>query len=537
MSALCERVVEMRKIFRTIYEVLNSGIVSNRNTSGSAGLDRVLKSTRLEDKIYSDVRKGDESLDNIETGCTVKLPTFPALSRDVYQSFYSLNVRRNDEGSLSNTAKMFNSYILNSIMSGDEYTTIKPVCEGRQLPAYDAASEFISNIANDLDDLLKKAGGDKGALNTLEKLAQQEDLLKRELDKLLESRDQQEPSPELDRQIVEKADKAASKSQQVEAVGRLIRDNLLKNKEAIGGIVAQAVQAACEKAEETAQVLNMWGSGEDNADPQKMKLDRGVVDRVRNSKTLLEVAKHLGRFKEMMAKARKNSYEYGRGEKYTLVFGNDLNRVLTSEFSMLAAPETIPLFLRKYQNKRLKQYKRREPVYKGCGDIIMCLDESSSTKDDAAWGKAVALALLDIAMSGGRKFALIHFAGKDKYKTDLFIPGGYDTEDVFTAAETFLNGNTDFETPLTEALRLIEYEGFDNADIIFVTDGICELPEVFRDELIQKQMASGFTVTGVLLDVESPGMEFSVKQFCEKVYRTSELARDSIVEAIISKRV
>ena len=63
---------------------------------------------------------------------------------------------------------------------------------------------------------------------------------------------------------------------------------------------------------------------------------------------------------------------------------------------MLAAPETLPLFLRKLQRKSLKQYQRREPIYKGSGDIICMLDESGSTAAQASWCKAVALALLDI---------------------------------------------------------------------------------------------------------------------------------------------
>ena len=70
--------------------------------------------------------------------------------------------------------------------------------------------------------------------------------------------------------------------------------------------------------------------------------------------------------------------------------------------SMLASPKTMPLFLQKYQRKQIKQYQRREPIYKGMGDIICCLDESDSTEGDpAAWGKAVALTLLEIAASGG----------------------------------------------------------------------------------------------------------------------------------------
>lgn len=204
---------------------------------------------------------------------------------------------------------------------------------------------------------------------------------------------------------------------------------------------------------------------------------------------------------------------------------------------MLAVPETIPLFLRKYQNKGLQQYKRREPIFKGSGDIVMCLDESGSTKNDAAWGKAVALALLDAAMAGGRKFAIIHFSDEGRFKTDLFIPGEYDTSDVFAAAETFLNGNTDFATPLREALRLIESENFENADIVFTTDGICELPEAFRNEIKQKQVAYGFKITGVLMDIESPGMDFSLTPFCEEIFRTSELSCEKIVASLLSKRI
>ena len=206
-------------------------------------------------------------------------------------------------------------------------------------------------------------------------------------------------------------------------------------------------------------------------------------------------------------------------------------------FSLLAVPDTIPLFIRKYQNKNLHQYKRREQIFKGAGDIVVCLDESDSTLDDAPWGKAVALALLDAAMAGSRKFALIHFSSRRKCKTDLFLPGAYTTDDVFAAAETFLDGGTNFETPLNEALWLIEGEGFENADIVFVTDGICDLPEAFCDEVAQKKAAYGFKVTGIVMDAESPGMDFSLKPFCGDIYRTSELSRDNIAEVIISSRV
>ena len=205
---------------------------------------------------------------------------------------------------------------------------------------------------------------------------------------------------------------------------------------------------------------------------------------------------------------------------------------------MLASPQTMPLFLRKYQQKQIKQYQRREPIYKGMGDIICCLDESDSTEGDpAAWGKAVALTLLEIAADGGRNFALVHFARKGRFQTDLFRPGAYTMADKMTAAETFLGGGTNFETPMREALRLMWEDGYENADVVFITDGQCKMPESFLEDLRKEQTERRFTITGILLDSGNPGMDFSLKAFCQNIYCTSELAGEDIVRKLVSTRI
>ena len=263
-----------------------------------------------------------------------------------------------------------------------------------------------------------------------------------------------------------------------------------------------------------------------------------LLRRVRQSQSLVDISRYLGRFREIFAQGKKNGYAYGRGEKYSLELGNDLSKALTSELAMLATPETTPLFLQKYRTKQIKQYRRREPVFKGMGDIICCLDESASTSGDpAAWGKAVAMTLLEIAASGKRRFALIHFAGSGSVQTDVFIPGAYSADDKIRAAETFLDGGTNFETPMRRALELMESGGFQNADVVFLTDGECELPKDFITELHTEQAARRFTVTGILLDKGKDCFDFSLKPFCQKIYRTSELTGDDIVRAIVSERV
>lgn len=90
-------------------------------------------------------------LDQIEQRVEKQLHTFPALSRDIFQSFDSLLPRRNPEDTVSSAARKFNAPILDHVMRSEDYPTLKSVCEGRELPAYKAAVEFISKTAGNRD--------------------------------------------------------------------------------------------------------------------------------------------------------------------------------------------------------------------------------------------------------------------------------------------------------------------------------------------------------------------------------------------------
>ena len=524
----------MLKPYQTIEDVLASPWARQPQAERVERTDRVLRSTKLENNIYHDLRKEDIAMDEIEKSAGEKLRSFPALSQDVFQSFYSLMPRHNDETVLSSAARKFNAPILGHITQSEEYPTLKEVCEGRELPAYEAAAEFVSEASKELDNLMRQLGGKKDALNTLEKLEQAQEAAAQRLTELLEQYDVVHPDdPSLNRDVIKAANEAESKRRQVEAVTKLIDNSAMQGKAAVGGIVRHALSAASEKAEEVQSIIGAWS--DEPGDLQRTPANLTLLERVRASEPLRDVSRYLGRFREIFAQGKRNGYAYGRGEKYSLELGNVLSRALTSELAMLAAPETLPLFLRKYQRRQIKQYRRREPIYKGAGDIICCLDESGSTAGEcAAWGKAVALTLLEIVESEGRKFALIHFSGPGRFQTDLFLPKQTTVEDKLRAAETFLDGGTDFCTPMNEALRLMKEEGFDNADIVFITDGECLLPEEYISNLQKEQSARRFTITGILLDQGNAGMDFSLKPFCQNIYRTSELTGEAIVRELVN---
>ena len=94
----------MLKPYRTVQDVLSSPWAQVQRVKRSPQqTDRVLRSTKLEDSIYRDLRMEDTGMDEIENSAGEKLHSFPALSRDIFQSFYSLMPRRNADDDLSSS--------------------------------------------------------------------------------------------------------------------------------------------------------------------------------------------------------------------------------------------------------------------------------------------------------------------------------------------------------------------------------------------------------------------------------------------------
>ena len=250
----------MRKAYHSIRDVWDSpwGNISS-DAAQQQKTDRVLRSTKLEDSIYADLRDPDDSMDALEADAKEKLSTFPALSRDVFKSFYSLMPKRNEEDTLSCTAQKFNSKILDHVMNSEDFPTIKSICEGRELPAYEAASDFTARTAGELDTLLKDFAGETDALGTLEKLQKAQETAAESLAGLLERlRASDERNATMEQAAVDAANLAESKRQQVEAVSRMIDTATAQQKEEIDAIVSRASKSAARKAEEVQSIIGAW---------------------------------------------------------------------------------------------------------------------------------------------------------------------------------------------------------------------------------------------------------------------------------------
>lgn len=246
-----------RKAFRTIADVLHSPIaeLAALRRKPAQKTDRVMRSNKLEDSIYAELREDDTEMDLTENAAAQRLKSFPALSRDVFQSLYSLAPRKNDADMLTAAAQRFNAPILDHVAQQDDYPTLKNICEGRSLPAYEAAAEFTARAAEELDGLLSELGGDKGTLNTLEKLETARDAAAEELAKLLNAQATGETTEPDKQALINAANRLDSKQRQVEAVSQLLDTTMLRQTEAVDLAVSAAVQAATERAQEVQSIM------------------------------------------------------------------------------------------------------------------------------------------------------------------------------------------------------------------------------------------------------------------------------------------
>lgn len=497
---------------------LDSYLLTQKNpTSG-----RLLHTTRLTDLIYEGFEK-EQPIRLFPVGTDT--PNLESLAKDLFAALYSPVLRRRDADSIRQKERILNQPLFERIVRNDHFDELKCFCEDKELPSYHAVFAFCETLVRDFP------AADIPELRYLKVIEQLTVQAKRAIQAICDIRSRQ--TPVSDKKLLFLYNRANRKLSQIRHLTAKLQKAAVRWAESLTPVIDTALRTALHEAHKTHTIMEAWGDG--SGEMRNTPMNRALLDYVKNSKELRTIARLLGRYREIVADKRKNSYAYGRGEKYDLTTGNDITNCLSSEMALLSTAETEILFMQRYEQKRLMQYRKRKAIVKGQGDMIVLIDESGSTRSVAGWAKALALALLDIASKEKRRFALVHFSSADRIKTDLFEPGEYRTEDVIKAAEQFFGGGTNFEAPLKEALWLME-NGYENADITIITDGECALPEAFTKEFLREKAAYQATVTGILLD-KGGACGRSLEPFCDKVYHSRDLTEDEIAVQILNSKV
>ena len=220
---------------------------------------------------------------------------------------------------------------------------------------------------------------------------------------------------------------------------------------------------------------------------------------LKNEKSVQELADLLGKMREAEIEIEQETFEKtiirqewkvdenAKAEIVGVHESDDLNSLLSSEVSLLSNAETEMLFLKKYADKNLLtfRYEDRRLVsskenimevhqrvrQKEKGPFIICVDTSESmTGRPEQIAKVLCLGILKMATSENRRAYLINFSTGIK-TLDL-----YDVANSIDEIAKFLRmsfyGGTDISLALYEALRQLQGNDYQDADVLMISDFI-----------------------------------------------------------------
>ncbi len=234
---------------------------------------------------------------------------------------------------------------------------------------------------------------------------------------------------------------------------------------------------------------------------------------LQNDSSIKELADLLGRMRASEVELEEEEYEHITLETHWKVDrafqeeivgvreSNDLNRLLPSEAGLLAEVDTELRFYQKYAESRLQTYElqgrsakevearetrtRQKAKENQKGPIIICVDTSGSmqgTPEQVA--KVLSFAITRLALQEKRDAYLISFSTGIETRDLTQMERSLDSLIAFLKMS--FHGGTDAAPALREAVRKLDSEKWEKADVLMVSDFVMAAPP----KAVQKQMAA-----------------------------------------------
>ena len=233
-----------------------------------------------------------------------------------------------------------------------------------------------------------------------------------------------------------------------------------------------------------------------------------------------------GRMQDVAMSSQLERVNYVPEEIYDLQQGNHLEHLIPTEIAYASDDVLVYDFMRRYVENSLIEYALRGTETVNKGGIIILEDASGSMSGTREiYAKAIALALLKIAQMQSRPFHSIMFSGPgslvefewDTSKVPVEMTLGnqtsYGIDAVVKYAEAKMSGGTDFMTPLSKALSILDKQfsetGATDADIVFLTDGQCNVNPDWLRSFKQDQERIGFKVYGIAIQTSPENQPFN----------------------------
>ena len=364
------------------------------------------------------------------------------------------------------------------------------------------------------DEKVKKASFER-------KIAERKkELAKNKIDELKTNLDSLVSGAKVNFQLIANGKVLKNANTEIERANEIGLQKVVAYKEYLIGTIVQATPLIKNKHQAIGFLCSINGRNTKHI-PLKEKLN--LSDALSQNKVLREIAEMTGRFKKIAKKKMKSMYKHSM-ERKNITIGNELSRLLPSEFANYIFPASRLDFLMRYSESLTFMFDTKGKDHKGRGPIIICMDESSSMYSIKGECKAFCLALLMIAQKQKRDFVIIPFSS-DIGVVQYFIKGQTNTERIITFCENFLGGGTNFEKPLRHSLSILtNSRRFTNADLLFVTDGSSFLSSSFIEYFNAAKKRQKFECISIVIkNSDIPVNQAVVTQFSNKIFEVNNL--------------
>lgn len=430
------------------------------------------------------------------------IPTFEALLSDIWSTFYKMTPELKDIKDIHGSFRT-NYSLMNQMLNDSEFNKHHEYTKLDELSSAVATIKFGEKTKEWLDEQRQQN-------KELDQKLQHIQSMQRQLEKQEKENGAGQENPQLEDDL-EEALKDVHKS---------VDQAIQNNNDSFSQKLTQAMKDTKEIKDEVKTLLGGTepGSGEAALQKTPLREQLKLAEKIAANEHLKAIAKWAGRFKEIAKQKQKSMYKDSI-ERSGVTIGNNIERLLPSELSLYNHEATKLDFLRRFAEGQTMQYDTKAKETLGKGPIILCLDQSGSMIKLDEQSKGFALALMSIAKRQKRDFCYIPFS--TKVETYRYPKGKITTSEMIQLSEVFLGGGTDFQLPLTQALKVIKESRFKQSDIVFVTDGEARLKSNFLEEFIKIKNDKEFSVLSLVIG--NRGLTSTPKQFSNRVVTINDL--------------